>query len=295
MSVQLTTTFERDPIRLSGDRVQPGVSAMKVVQISIDDLRLAVFARPVNWDRVRALAASILEIGLQQPVIARKARVIRDGREVDAYEIIAGGHRVAACRQLEICEVPTIVVDVDDLTAELIEIDENLIRENLTAAQMASAISRRKEIYETLHPETRAGVAGAVGRHGAVANLATAENMAERFTKATADATGTPERSVQRAANRGERIGVGDLAKIAGTSLDKGVELDALAKLSPEDREALIAKAEAGEQVSAVEYKRPRSTGFARLMSAWERADAKARLKFQKKTGLQIVKTHDAA
>jgi hypothetical protein len=52
------------------------------------------------------------------------------------------------------------------------------------------------------------------------------------FTEATAEATGKSEHAVQRAAKRGKEIDPADLDKIAHTSLDKGDELDALAKLS---------------------------------------------------------------
>ena len=52
----------------------------------------------------------------------------------------------------------------------------------------------------------------------------------ERFTAATAKATGKAERTVRAAAARGEALG-DDLLDIAGTSLDKGVELDALVSM----------------------------------------------------------------
>ncbi len=114
---------------------------------------------------------------------------------------------------------------MDDLHAELAEIDENLIRCQLTPAQEASAIFRRKAIYEALHPETKHG---GDRKSDQVDNLAT---RSERFTAATSDATGKDERTVRRAAARGEALG-DDLEAVAGTSLDKGVELDALAKLA---------------------------------------------------------------
>ena len=41
--------------------------------------------------------------------------------------------------------------------AELAEIDENLVRGKQAPAQEASAIFRRKAIYEELHPETKHG------------------------------------------------------------------------------------------------------------------------------------------
>ncbi|HEY8125277.1 MAG TPA: hypothetical protein VIF88_07640, partial [Methylocystis sp.] len=49
---------------------------------------------------------------------------------------------------------------------------------------------------------------------------------ADRFTSATADATGKDERTVRRAAARGEALG-DDLGAVTGTSLDKGVEREA--------------------------------------------------------------------
>lgn len=69
----------------------------------------------------------------------------------------------------------------------------------------------------------------------------------ERFTAATAQATGRHERTVRRAAARGEALG-NDLVDIAGTSLDKGPELDALAKLPPDERKAIVGLAKAGEK-----------------------------------------------
>ncbi len=53
------------------------------------------------------------------------------------------------------------------------------------------------------------------------------ENSALAFTASTSDATGKSRRSVEIAAARGEALG-DDLEAIAGTSLDNGVEIDAL-------------------------------------------------------------------
>jgi hypothetical protein len=87
------------------------------------------------------------------------------------------------------------------------------------------AIFRRKAIYEELHPETKAGTAGATTRWGGK------DDATANFAAATADATGKAERTVRLAAARGEALG-DDLAAVTGTSLDKGVELDALARNS---------------------------------------------------------------
>jgi hypothetical protein len=124
------------------------------------------------------------------------------------------------------------------------EIDDNLIRANLSPSEEAAAVARRKAIYEELHPETKAEAFRGNQHTGKVANEKSA------FTTATADATGKSRRSVEIAAARGKALG-DDLAALAGTSLDKGIELDALAKTPAPERAALIERAKAGEKVSA--------------------------------------------
>jgi hypothetical protein len=80
-------------------------------------------------------------------------------------------------------------------------------------------------IYEELHPETKAESNATLARK-------TSDNLS--FVSDAAGATGKDKRTVERAAARGEALG-DDLNDIAGTSLDKGVELDALAKMDALD------------------------------------------------------------
>ncbi len=87
-----------------------------------------------------------------------------------------------------------------------------------------AAIARRKAIYEQLHPETKHG-GNAGGPSGKFCHTDNAS-----FVGATSDATGKAERTVRLAQTRGEALGDDDLDAIAGTSLDKGVELDGLAR-----------------------------------------------------------------
>ncbi|MBO9100322.1 MULTISPECIES: hypothetical protein [unclassified Rhizobium] len=80
-------------------------------------------------------------------------------------------------------------------------IDENLMRAELSASERAVQTARRKAIYLELHPETAAGVAGAIAKHFATDNLSTAS-----FASETANATGKDERTVRRDAERGEKV-----------------------------------------------------------------------------------------
>jgi hypothetical protein len=67
------------------------------------------------------------------------------------------------------------------------------------------------------------------------------DDIAERFTKDAAKKTGKSERSVQREAERANRVIV--LTDIVNTSLDEGDELDALAKLPEAEQRKLAARA----------------------------------------------------
>lgn len=232
-------------------------------------------ARPIDRKKVAALAESIGTVGLLNPVIVRKAMKIRHGRDTEAWEILAGNHRYEACAvNLKWAEVPCVVREEDDLRAELIMIDENLCRTELSPAQSAYQTSRRKEIYEALHPEAK---------HGANQHTRSGQIVNSSFADATAEATGRDARTVRRDAARGEALGE-TLKDIAGTPLDKGVELDALAKLDPEQRAEVIDKVRRGEIKSARQYDAAGPSGIdrdlkleaARNMASWlaERSEA---------------------
>jgi hypothetical protein len=115
-----------------------------------------------------------------------------------------------------------VVKDIDADQAKLDEIDENLIRAELSPAERALHLAERKRIYEKLHPETKHG---ATGRGREKSRQVGDSN--DRFTKDTAKITGKSERTIQRDVERANKVGVGVLADIKGTTLDKGDEIDA--------------------------------------------------------------------
>jgi hypothetical protein len=62
--------------------------------------------------------------------------------------------------------------------------------------------ARRKEAYEALHPETKHGAVG----NGREKGRQLGDSTSDRFTADTAAKTGESERTVQRNAERGEKI-----------------------------------------------------------------------------------------
>lgn len=220
-------------------------------------------AREIDRKAVEALAASIKEVGLLSAITVRKVQKSRNGIFCDAFEVIAGMHRVKAFRWLQKTHIPAVIVEVDDLRAELMLIDENLRRNDLTPAERASGLARRKRIWQELYPETKRGATGVSRPKEKVGKVCqpisddteqAIEEPAKRYDEAAAAATGESARKVRLDVHRGEALGEAALAKVVRTSLDKGEELDALAKLkkeAPEKCEALIERAASGEKVSA--------------------------------------------
>lgn len=247
---------------------------MDIASLPLTKLRRRHGARKVVEAKMAGLLDSIREIGIINPLRVRPIEIYEGGRPVEGWEVTAGSHRFEAASRLGMTDAPCVIVDDDDLHAELAMIDENLCRSELSPAEAAYQTDRRKEIYEALHPEARRG--GNTGPNGQFVRTDSAA-----FTSETASKTGRDERSIRRDAARGAALGDA-LKDIAGTSLDKGVELDALAQMDPEDREEIVSRAVRGERVSAREIAGPSGIDrdlkieAAKNMARWlsERSDA---------------------
>ncbi len=120
---------------------------------------------------VAELAASISEVGLLNPITV-----------THEHRLIAGYHRLEACKSLGWLEIPASVVTLSAEDAELAEIDENLVRHELTVLERCEQLLRRKKIYEAKYPETRRGVAGGKARQGSASEIVSfADDAAARM------------------------------------------------------------------------------------------------------------------
>ena len=239
---------------------------MMMQTINLRSLVASGQPRPLITEVVDKLAASIQEVGLIQPITVKPTTVVHGIAEA-GWQIVAGHHRVAACRALGMQSIDAIVIDdAGHLQTELIEIDENLCRAELSTSQRTMYTKRRKQIWEALHPpepkQRFDSVFDALGMEkqelevAQAAPLQVSEHGGARphskgFAAATAAATGQSKATTNRAIARADALGEDTLTKVSGTSLDSGVELDALVKLPEPVRAVLVERASAGDQVSA--------------------------------------------
>lgn len=217
--------------------------------VDLDAIHIGARLREPDMSRVSEIAKSISGIGLLNPPAVRfvEKMTIDGEEEYNVPILIVGHHRILALKKLGKEAVECDVYNVDPLRAELMEIDENLARAELSPAEEALHIKRRKEVWEEINGPAKANSAKAAN---AAMGRKTDVNANSAFTSATAKSSGKSLRAVQVAAQRGGVLGT-DLHKIAGTSLDKGVEMDALIKMKEPERKRIIERAANGEQVSA--------------------------------------------
>lgn len=161
--------------------------------------------RGISEAQVEALMNSIGDVGLLNPITVYRRKLMRGGEWVDGYGLVAGLHRKTACERLGLAEIEANILELSDLECQIAECDENLCAAQLSPADRARFTARRKDAYEALHPETKAGAIRARAANEAMGNHV-GENNAPTFTSDTASKTGQSERLVQLNAERGAKI-----------------------------------------------------------------------------------------
>lgn len=212
-------------------------SQQRTLSIPIRDISVSPSRRAVR--NVSELADSIKELGLLNPITV-----------TEGFRLIAGGNRIEACKSLGWSEIPANVVKLDSLHAELAEIDENLVRNELSVLERSEQLARRKEIYEAIHPGTiNPAERGGPGRGNkkttadpAVVLIPDAVTPSTPcFVSDTAKKTGQSERSVYQDVQIAKSI-TGDVREaIRDTPLaDRKDDLVRLARMEPEQQKAVV-------------------------------------------------------
>lgn len=101
--------------------------------LSIDDIVVADGRREVDPAVVKRLADSIDNIGLRHPITVRK--------KGEQYILIAGRHRIEACKKLGREHVSATIVSMTNAEARMWEIAENLHRAELTKLERSDQIA----------------------------------------------------------------------------------------------------------------------------------------------------------
>jgi ParB family chromosome partitioning protein len=258
-------------------------------RVCVADVLVRDRLRPVGEAGVASLIASIEQTGVMKDAV--HVRKKKDGK----LHLIAGAHRLEAARRLGWEEVEAKVwTDVTDDWARLMEVDDNLAGAEMNPLDTAIFLARRKEIYERMHPETKAvaGAALAAKRWDATDTMSVAS-----FVTATAEKFSLSERHVRRMIAAGHKLQPDETARLrrapraitlkdlieiskVGDPTERYAVVDALvdgtAKKASEARKAWKARETGAPPV----VKDPVEAGFKAMMLAWSRAPKAAKKRF---------------
>lgn len=159
------------------------------MKVKISNVKINPGRREVTQAAIEELSKSIAAVGLLNPITVDQNNTL-----------VAGLHRLEAVKLLGWTEIECSIIGMNGLQAELAEIDENIVRTRLSRQEMCEQFLRRKEIYEMLHPETKAGAAQAAGMNRAIGNNVSASlaPTSKSFVEDTSEKTGMSKRTISR-------------------------------------------------------------------------------------------------
>jgi len=258
--------------------------------IPLADIFVPERLRAVDEDHALAIQASIVEHGLLNPITVRTTP---NGEQ--KYTLVAGAHRLRAIVHLDEVEIDVIVVKADADEAVLIEIEENLFRNDLSVLDRAVFVHTYRDVWE----KTRGEINPKGGRPKNSAKLAqfsnspidlVAQEAENGFSKACADRLGVSRRAIYRLNTIAKNLPSEIRSAISGTPIaDNQSQLLKLAKLEPEKRnKAHIAIRESkGDFKATIALLEPPARKpdpemqiLSRLIDSWERAKPSTRKQF---------------
>lgn len=273
---------------------------MQIDKVSIAEIIVRDRMRPVSAAGVESLIASVNELGvMKDPIHIRKKK---DG----SLHLMAGAHRLEMARRLGWTEIAAKVwTDATDDWARLMEIDDNLAGAEMNALDTAVFLAARKEVYERLHPETKAAIGAALVAKRWSANTADIMSVAS-FAQSTAEKFGLTDRHVRRMIAVGSALHSSEIAQLrAAEKPIRLADLQALAKVGDAiERQRVVEMFSTGEAknvaVARARYKAdetgiealvkdPVDQQYLALKSAWLRASAVARRRFLEDAGSDLA------
>lgn len=259
--------------------------------IPLADILVPDRLRAVDEDHSLAIQASIVEHGLLNPITLRQTP---NGEH--KYTLVAGAHRLRAITLLDEAEIDAVVVKADANEALLIEIEENLFRNDLSVLDRAVFVQTYRDVWEKTRGEIKRGGDRRGGSKDQVDPLKSspvdlvALEAANGFSKVCADRLGMSVPSIKRLNRIAQNLPREVRSAISGTSIaDNQSQLLKLVKLDPEKRaKAHIAIREAkGDFRAAIDLLEPPARKpdaqlqiLSRLIDSWERAKPVTRKKF---------------
>jgi ParB family chromosome partitioning protein len=209
---------------------------MNIVTLIISGIKVSPGRRAINQNKVKELAESIREIGLLNPITVTSSHVL-----------ITGAHRLEAVKLLGWGAIDANISDATGLQAELAEIDENLIRNDLDLITIGELAIRRDEILEGLGVRAKVGQ----GRPSENGEL----NSPLKTTADIAKEIGVTERVLQQNKQLARNLTPEVKEIVRDHDIPKTDALK-LARMEPEKQRRVAGKIASGEAKSVIDAQR---------------------------------------
>jgi ParB family chromosome partitioning protein len=263
------------------------------MKMAIDRIVVANRLRPVEPARVAGFVER--PEALDTPIIVRPASLSRWPMVKDAgkdiHLLVAGGHRLAAAKELGRKEIEVIVKALDDVQAVLAEVAENLHRHELTVLDRGVFVAAGKAAWDALHPEARRG---GDRRSKEWEEKSKLQSSQFGFSETAAAALGLSERTIHDAVALVKALGPEAVAQLQRLPIaDNRAELKALVKIAPRKRDQVVKVLTEGKGLSEAMLGAglvpPKPSfdeqAFQTLVATWSRATPKVRKRFLAQIG----------
>ena len=199
--------------------------------------------RAVEDDHALAIQASILEHGLLNPITVRSTP--NQAKGTKPYTLVAGAHRLRAIElNDENDTIDAIVVEADGAEAQLIEIEENVFRNDLSILDRAVFVQTYRDVWEQKYGKAERGGDRKSAEYQRINLIQLIGEEAERgFASHCATRLGLSTATVKRSDQIARNLPKPLREKLRGTpAADNQALLLKLAKMGPKQR-AGMAKA----------------------------------------------------
>lgn len=256
-------------------------------EISIKDIHVPERLRSVDEDHALAISASIVEHGLFNPITVRKTP---NGNA--KFTLIAGAHRIKAIEFCDDVSIAANIVSADKDEAILIEITENLIRNDLSVLDRAYFVQTYRDVWENKYGKIQRGGDQTVNLK--VCLVDTLQEEASRgFAAVCAERLGVSQSAIERANRIAQNLTPAVRKAVQGTATaDNQSALLKLAALEPKDQKKVAVALEKtggdfkqsmtllqGDQNKEID---PQKVLFDRLVDTWSRANEGTKIEFTK-------------
>jgi ParB family transcriptional regulator, chromosome partitioning protein len=256
-------------------------------RIPIAQIAIPERLRAVEEEHALAIAQSIVEHGLLNPITVRATPAANKG--VTPFTLVAGAHRLRGVELNEESEIDALVIEADRQEAQLVEIVENIFRNELSVMDRAIFVQSYREIWEAKHGKIEAG------RPGNCANLAqfiSDEAEAGSFSLHVAERMGFSRRKIERLNSIAQNLTPKLREQLRGTpAADNQSLLLGLSKRQPTEQAKIATAMGGGASLPDVltalqptkaktDDRKPQEIAKADLIVAWRRADSGTRAFF---------------